>query len=123
MRRLDRLDQVAGQREFRIVAARDFVEHADAAQQMLVHRIVVIHVELHHRYDAAERMHESAKHADLVHAAQHDFSGILRGQDFQEEAIGLFVFAYRLVDKLERTRRGAHGFGMEHQIVLLREVK
>ena len=42
-----------------------------AAQQMLVHRVVVVHVELHHRDDAAEVRHEAAEHAGLVHPPQH----------------------------------------------------
>jgi hypothetical protein len=62
----------------------DFVEDADAAQQMLVHRIVVIHIELHHRYDASEGADECAKHANLVHAAQHGFGFVFGRQDFQE---------------------------------------
>ena len=88
MLRLDGLDQLVGEHEFRIFAARDLVEHADAAEQMLVHRIVVIHVELHHRHDAAEGVNEGAEHADFVHPPQHDLGGVLRGQDFQEQLVG-----------------------------------
>ena len=120
---LDRLDQLVGQAEFRPVAALDLVEHADAAEQMLVHRIVMIHVELHHRHDAAERVHEGAEHAGFVHAPQHDFGGVVRGQNFQEQAVCLLVLAQTLVDQLERTRGGVHGLGMQHQIVLLRQIE
>ena len=45
-------------------------EHADGADQVLVHRVVVVHVELHHRHDPAELRHEAAEHAGLVHAPQ-----------------------------------------------------
>ena len=58
-------------------AALDLGEHADAAQQMLVHRVVVVHVELHHRDDAAEGGHEAAEHAGLVHAPQHGLGVVL----------------------------------------------
>ena len=54
-------------------AALDVGQQADGADQMLVHREVVIHVELHHRHDAAEIRHEAAEHAGLVHLAQHRF--------------------------------------------------
>jgi hypothetical protein len=48
-------------------------QHIDAAQQMLVDRIVVIHVELHHRDDLAELRDEAAEHAGLVHPPQDQF--------------------------------------------------
>ncbi len=70
------LDQLAGERELVVAAALDVDEHADAAQQMLVHRVVVVHVELHHRHDAAEVGDEAAEHAGLVHPPQHDL-GVL----------------------------------------------
>ena len=72
MRRLDRLHQLAGEHVFVRAAGLDVGQDADAAQQVLVHRVVVIHVELHHRDDAPEGAHETAEHAGLVHAAQHD---------------------------------------------------
>ena len=34
------------------LAALDVGQHADGADQVLVHRVVVVHVELHHRHDA-----------------------------------------------------------------------
>ena len=101
----------------------DLVERADAAQQMLVHRIVVIHVELHHRHDAAEGAHELAEHAGLVHAPEHGLRRGLRGQDVEEQPVRLRVPAHLGVDQLERAGGGAHRFGMEREIVLLREVK
>jgi hypothetical protein len=45
---------LVGERGCSSFAALDLGEHADAADQVLVHRVVVIHVELHHRDDAAE---------------------------------------------------------------------
>ena len=57
----------------RELAALDLRQNADGADQMLVHRIVMIHVELHHRHDAAELRNEAAEHAGLVHHAQNDF--------------------------------------------------
>ena len=121
--RLDRAHQLARQRDGGILAALDFVEHADAADEMLVDRVVVVHVELHHRHDAAERAHEFAEHAGLVHAPQHGLGVVLRGQNFQEQPVGFLVLAHVLVDQLERARGGAHRFGMEREIVLLRQIE
>ena len=123
MLRLDGLDQIAGEAEFRILAARDLIEHADAADQMLVHRIVVIHVELHHRHDPAEGMDESAEHAGFVHPPQHDLGGVLRCQDFQEQPVGFLVLAHLLADELERMRDDPHRFRVESEIVLLRQME
>ena len=82
--------QVVGEHELLVAAALDLGEHADAAQQMLVHRVVVVHVELHHRDDAAEGAHEAAEHAGLVHPPQDDL-GVVRGQDFEEQPVGLGI--------------------------------
>ena len=106
MLRLNRLDQLARQRHFAAVALLDLVEHADAAQQMLVHRIMVVHVELHHRHDAAKCAHEFAEHAGLVHAAKHGFGLVLRGQNFQKQAVGFLVVAHLGVDQLQRAGGG-----------------
>ena len=53
------------------LAALDRREQADRADRMLVDRIMVVHVELHLRDDAAEVGNEAAEHAGLVHPAQH----------------------------------------------------
>ena len=88
----DLAHQVAGDGELVIAAALDVLQVADAAQQMLVHRVVVIHVELHHRHDLAEGADEMAEHAGLVHPPQHDL-GIVRGQDLHEQPVGFRIFA------------------------------
>ena len=123
MPRLNCSHQLVGELGVLGAAGIDVGEHADAAQQMLVHRIVVIHVELHHRDDAAEGAHEAAEHAGLVHPPQHGLGVVLRGQDFEEEPVRLLVLAHRLVDELERAGRDMHGVGMEREIVFLREMK
>ena len=93
MRRLDLVDQLVGERRVIVAAALDLRQHADAAQQVLVHRIVVIHVELHHGDDLAEGRHEAAEHAGFVHPPQHGFRVVLRGQDLEEQPVGFLVLA------------------------------
>ena len=121
--RLDRAHQLGGERRVLGAAGLDVGEDADAAQEMLVDRIVVIHVELHHRHDAAEGAHELAEHAGLVHAAQHGLGVVLRGQDLEEQAVRLLVLAQVVVDEVERMADGAHRVGMECEIVLLRQME
>ena len=48
-------------------------QYANSADEMLVHRVVVIHVELHHRHDLAEFRNEAAQYARLIHHAQQSF--------------------------------------------------
>ena len=101
----------------------DLRQHADAAHQVLVHGVVVIHVELHHRHDLAEGAHELAEHAGFVHPPQHGFRIVLGREDFQEQLVGFRIGAQLGVDELERSRHRAHGVRMERQIVLLRETE
>jgi hypothetical protein len=101
----------------------DVGQHADAAQQMLVHRIVVVHIELHHRDDTAEGRHEAAEHAGLIHAPQHGLGVVLRGEDLEEQPVRLLVLAKLLVDQLERAGGDVHGVRVERQIVFLRQME
>jgi hypothetical protein len=90
----------------RMVVARlpalDLGEHADRADQVLVDRVVVVHVELHHRHDLAEVRHEAAEHADLVHLAQDGLRVAARGQHLTGTAGWPPVLAHRRVDQLQR---------------------
>ncbi len=89
---------------------------------MLVHRIVVVHVELHHRHDLAEGADEVAEHAGLVHPPQHDL-GVVRGQDFHEQPVGFRTFPQLRIDQFQRPRHRAHRVGVKGKVVLLREAK
>ena len=119
----DLVDQLVGERRFVVRAALDLGEHADAAQQMLVHRVVVIHIELHHGDDLAESRHEVAEHAGLVHPPQHGFRVVLRREDLEEEFVRFLVLAQFRIDQVERARDGAHRVRVECKIVLLREME
>ena len=48
----------------------DLGQVGDALDDVLVHRVVVVHVELHHRDDAAELRNEPAQHLRFVHQTQ-----------------------------------------------------
>ncbi len=99
----------------------DAVKHADAAQQVLVHRVVVVHVELHHRHDAAEIRHEAAKQARLVHAAQHHFGRVGGGEDRQEKLVRRRIVAQLVVHQLQRLGEEADRIGVEGEIVAVRQ--
>jgi hypothetical protein len=62
----------------------DVVDRVHRLQRVLVHGVVVIHVELRLADDAAEFRHEAAEHAGLVHQRQHDARMVLAGDDVEE---------------------------------------
>ena len=92
-------------------------EMADGADQMLVHRVMVVHVELHHRHDPPEIRHEPAEHPGLVHAPQDALRLVLRGDDLEEQGIGPLVAAQIGGDQLQRTGGEARGIGMNGEVV------
>ena len=83
-------------------AVLDVGQHADGADQVLVHRVVVVHVELHHRHDLAEVGHEAAEHAGLVHAPQGRLGVLVGAQHLQKDAVGLRIVAQLVVDEPQR---------------------
>ena len=90
------------------LAAFDLREEADRADRMLIHGIVMIHVELHLRDDAPEVRNEAAEYARLVHPPQHDLGRMHRRQDFDEERVGARVVAYLAIYEHRVTGGGTH---------------
>ena len=83
---------------------------------MLVHREVMIQVELHHRHDAPELGHEAPERAGLVHAPQRHFGRGGIGEDRQEQPVRLGVVAQGVVDALQGRAHHARGMGMDGEI-------
>ena len=96
-----------------MLAALDGGDIAHGADQMLVHRIMVIHVELHQPHGMAEFRHEAAQHAGLVHQAQRPFRIVARGQHVQEEPVGFRIAAQLVGDQIQRAGDGAQRIGMD----------
>jgi hypothetical protein len=89
-------------------------KHRNGADQVLVDRVVMIHVELHHRDDLAEFRNEAAQKAGLVHPPQND-RRLPGGQDRQEQPVGLLVGAQFGIDQPQRTGDALECIGMELQ--------
>jgi hypothetical protein len=81
-------------------------------------RVVVVHVELHQRDDAAELGDEAAEHARLVHAPQHRFGLAAVAQDRQEDAVGFRVLAQGRPDELQRAADLAQRIWMNGRVQL-----
>ena len=116
--------QLVGEGMLVLDAARvDFSERADGADEMLVDGVVMIHVELHHRDDAAEIGNEPAENAGLVHAPEHRFRAAPRGEDFEKQPVGLAIGAQGAIDAPERPGHGADRVRMDREVVLVRQLK
>ena len=82
-----------------LLATLDLGEKADGPQRMLVDGVMMIHIELHHRHDAAELVDEAAEHAGFVHRPEHRLGMPLRRQHVEEYAVGLLVVAQIGIDQ------------------------
>ncbi len=105
------------------LAALDLGEQPDRADGVLVDRVVVIHVELHLRADAAKVGHEPAEHAGLVHPAQDGFRVLAAGQQGEESGVGSWVRADLGVDALHVARDDPQRVGVDFVAVLLGQLE
>ena len=98
-------------------------QQADGADQMLVHRVVVVHVELHHRHHATEGGQEAAEHPCLAHAAQDTLHTGAGRQQAQEDAVSLGVGPEAVVDQMQGLADQAPGIRVERHAMLLGELE
>ncbi len=105
------------------LAALDGGDIAHGADQMLVHRVVVIHVELHQPHGMAEFRNEAAQHAGFVHQAQRPLRIVARGQHVEEQPVGRRIVAHLVVDQIERARDGAQRIGMDVDVLLVGDLE
>ena len=94
-------------------------QNPDRTQQMLVDRVVMIHVELHHRDDAPELRHKAAEQAGFIHPPQQAFGGFFRIQNFNKQPVGFFVFPQVRRDKTQRLGDQPRRIRMDHAIQLI----
>ena len=98
------------------LTALDRRQQADCPDGMLVDRIMMVHVELHLRDDAAEIGNETAEHAGLIHPAQRGLGIVSTGQHLEEQRVR-FRVAADVVDEFRVARGGAHRQRMDFEAV------
>ena len=107
----------------RVVGAKlslfDAREKADSADRMFIDCIMMIHVELHLRDDAAKVGDEATKNRRFIHPAQHRFGIARRRQHVHEKAVGARVLAHLVGDKASIAAGRAHGAGVNLKPVLV----
>jgi len=96
-------------------AALDLVELADALDDVLVHRVAVIHVELHQGADRLELGDEGRQHAQFVHAAQRAFGVAVFHQQVEKQLLCLRVVAQAVVDEVDVGGHQAHRVGVDQE--------
>ena len=100
-------------------AAVDAGQPADGADEMLIHRVMVIHVELHQRHDAAEFRDEAAQHVGFVELAQGGLRVARIAQQVQEQPVGLRIVAHLVGDVLQGAARQREGVWMDAHVMLV----
>ena len=101
----------------------DLRQQADRADGVLVDRVVVVHVELHLRIDAAEIGHKAAENIGLVHPAQRRLRVIAPRQHLQEQRVGARVLAHRLIDQPTLPVGEPHRLGVNFELFGLGELE
>ena len=95
----------------------DAAQETDGADGVLVNGVMVVHVELHLRVDAAEIGYEPTEYIRLVHPAQNRFGVVLPRQHLKEQRIGARIIAQGSVDQAAIAIGDPHGLGMHLQLV------
>ena len=110
------LEDRAGQRQiFGQFFALNLGQLADGLDRMLIHSVVVIHIELHHRDDRLKFGNKGGQDAQLVHPAQGAFWVAIIQQHPKKRILGPRVAPQRFVDDAKVTLDHAHGIGMNEQ--------
>src|SRR5579872_2773848 len=81
------------------VAALDRSEETKRPDRMFVDRIMMVHVKLHLRDDAAEVRNETAEYSGLVHPAQNHLGLIDRGKDLHEQRVCTGILTHRSLNQ------------------------
>ena len=79
---------------------------------MLVHRIDVIHIVLHLRYDAPKVGDKTAEYAGFIHSAQGGFRIFPRRENFQAQAIRFHISAQLAIDQAQISGDQTQGLGV-----------
>ncbi|CAM4376780.1 hypothetical protein PARU111607_15995 [Palleronia rufa] len=97
------------------LAAFDAGQGDDALDGVFVHRVVMVHVELHHRHDRLEFRNEGREHPKLVHPSERAARIAVLEKQVEEDADGLRVAPDLVVDQVQVGGDQAHGVGMEQR--------
>ena len=116
-------DAAGDRRLFPQLALLDGMQDADGEESVLVHRVVVIHVELHQTDRTPEIRQEAAEHAGFVHPPERRLRILVASQDIQEDLIGLCRLTQALVDPLQGLGNPAERIRVDVEVVGLSDLE
>ncbi len=93
----------------------NLAEVPDALDGVFVHRVVMVHVELHHRDDGFKFRDKSGQNTKFVHPPQGAFRVAVFEHQVDKDALRLFRFAHVLVDQVKVGADEPHRIGMDQQ--------
>ena len=94
-------------------AAFDPCQVRDALDGVLVHRVVVVHVELHHRHDGLEFRNKCREHAEFVHAPERSLGVPVFKKRIEENPVCFGRPAHFVVNQVEVRRDQPHCVRMD----------
>ena len=95
------------------LAPLDLGQHADGLDDVFVHRVVVVDVELHHRHDRLEFRDIGGENPQFVHPAQCALGVAVLEEQVEKDPRRLGVVAGGVVHPVEVGGQQAHGVGMD----------
>ena len=94
-------------------AAFDLGQNRYGLDDMLVHRVMMIDIELHHRDDVFKLGDKTAQNTQFIHMPQSAFGVAMVQQKIMKNAHRLGIFAHIFVDQMQIGRDQAHHIGMQ----------
>ena len=80
---------------------------------MLIHRVVMINIELHHRDNVFEFGNERRQHPQLVHSPQRAFGVAVFQQQVDKNTHRFGVIAHAVVDQMQIGGDKTHHIGVQ----------
>ena len=88
---------------------------ADRLNGVLINRIGVIHIELHHGDNRFKFRNKCRQNAQLIHPPQSPLRIAMFQQNIGKDTNGLIRFAHGPINQMQVCRQKTHGIGMDQQ--------
>src|SRR5258706_14407416 len=86
---------------------------------MLINRVMMVHVELHHPDDSSKVRDEATENSCFVHGPKGSFGRVTRGQEIQKKLVRFGIRSEIVVDKLERRADEPDCLRMQQKVIPL----
>ena len=83
---------------------------------MLVNCEVVIHIELHHRDNAAKIWNKAPKNTGFIHAPKHSRRVLFTGKKLQKNTVSLWIVAQVVINQMKRSTQNPNGVRVQESV-------